>query len=121
LSSKKRTAIFAILTRLRQAVLHPTLVLKRLNLNIKEQRKAKGRSAEERAADQDLDSIKSLIDRYATGSGSQDDRELSLASSQVMEELLEGGDDDASECLVCQEVSPYFYRSVAQVTDVTRS
>lgn len=40
------TAIFAILTRLRQAVLHPTLVLKRLNLNIKDHQQVKRTAAE---------------------------------------------------------------------------
>lgn len=96
------TAIFAILTRLRQAVLHPTLVLKRLNLNIKERRGGKARTTEEKELDAEDAAIKKLLDRYAVGSGNG-------AGSQVIEELLAKGEDDneVEECLICNEVSDF--------------
>lgn len=90
-----RTAIFAILTRLRQAVLHPLLVLKRLNMNIEAKKKIKGRSAAEKAGDVEDDTIKALLDDYAAGSDSKD-----------MEVLLRGTaeQEEMEECLICHEV-----------------
>ncbi|GAA6004576.1 hypothetical protein JCM11491_002156 [Sporobolomyces phaffii] len=99
------TAIFSILMRLRQAVLHPTLVLKRLKENLAAQGKAR------RAADADdlelatgeIDdyAIQKMIERYsASKDGSFGD--------EVLEGLLEPkeeGDivEDDSECILCLE------------------
>ncbi|GAA5863251.1 hypothetical protein JCM1840_002523 [Sporobolomyces johnsonii] len=96
------TAIFSILMRLRQAVLHPTLVLKRLKENLA----AKGKTLtadddDELALAGDLDesAIQKLIERYsATKEGTY--------ASGVLKELLEPkaeGEGGEGECMLCME------------------
>jgi hypothetical protein len=66
------TAIFAILTRLRQAVLHPSLILKRLKENLLAQGvKRRDPSSDELGADGELDErdIQTMIERYTAGKG----------------------------------------------------
>ncbi|GAA5855673.1 hypothetical protein JCM8547_001639 [Rhodosporidiobolus lusitaniae] len=68
------TAIFAILTRLRQAVLHPSLVLKRLKENLREKGSKKTAAQDEElelAGNGELDerSIERMIERWMSGRG----------------------------------------------------
>ena len=97
--------------RLRQAVLHPTLVLKRLKENLAA--KGKARKAADNDDDDDLDlthgmlddtAIQKLIERYsASKDGSGPDEKL----LQELLEPQEEGDavENDSECMLCMEVS----------------
>ncbi|GAA6061262.1 hypothetical protein JCM10212_000703 [Sporobolomyces blumeae] len=100
------TAIFSILMRLRQAVLHPTLVLKRLKENLA----AKGvrRSLTDAELEVDLTSgeldevgIRKMIENYASskngGAGSDALQEL-LAPKEEADPL-----DSDTECMLCLE------------------
>lgn len=77
--------------RLRQAVLHPSLVLKRLSQNLEANKKLKGRSASDRAGDIDEEAIKALISGYGKGGG--------------LDALLDDDDQQSQECAVCFDVS----------------
>ncbi|GAA5974575.1 hypothetical protein JCM5350_001200 [Sporobolomyces pararoseus] len=102
------TAIFSILMRLRQAVLHPTLVLKRLKENLATQgrRPITSNDSDDLEAQikegQRIDdfAIQKMIEQYSRGKDGSD---------EVIEGLLEPkeeGDvvmDDDSECMVCFE------------------
>ncbi|ORY91570.1 SNF2 family N-terminal domain-domain-containing protein [Leucosporidium creatinivorum] len=92
------TAIFSILMRLRQAVLHPQLVLNRLNANLKANSLLKNRTAAQKEGDLDEKSIRDLILQYggaADGRGSY--------AKGVLEGLLGEGEDGEEEemCMVC--------------------
>ncbi|GAA5920015.1 hypothetical protein JCM1841_000379 [Sporobolomyces salmonicolor] len=96
------TAIFSILMRLRQAVLHPTLVLKRLKENLAAKGKALTSDDDDELAlvgDLDESAIQKLIERYsATKEGTY--------ASGVLRELLEPkaeGDGGEGECMLCME------------------
>ena len=104
------TAIFSILMRLRQAVLHPTLVLKRLKENLA----AKGKSrltadnddSAPAAGELDEAGIQKLIERYAaTKDGG--------STIDILDGLLEPkeeGDplENDTESLLCMEVCTSF-------------
>lgn len=101
------TAIFSILMRLRQAVLHPSLVLKRLkeNLRIKQAATNTGAPEEDMGEIEDV-AIQRLIERYVAGSA---DAGSEKAASQVIDEMLEvsgskGAEVDVGECMLCMEV-----------------
>lgn len=106
-SIRNVTAIFSILMRLRQAVLHPTLVLKRLKENLAAQGKPRKNAdvsdLELATANMDDYTIQKMIEKYsAAKDGSFGD--------EVLEGLLEPkeeGDvvEDDSECMLCLEVS----------------
>lgn len=95
--------------RLRQAVLHPSLVLKRLKENLR----AKGvnRTAIEddpvaQAGELEETAIQRLIERYTAGLASED---LAEGTQDAIDEMLEvkdeGGADEAeAECMLCMEV-----------------
>lgn len=87
---KNVTAIFAVLMRLRQAVLHPALVLK----SISNRAETTGETTPEDRA------IKALIVKYCAGESSTADSEA------VMKDL--GVDDEAETCFWCNStvVSP---------------
>lgn len=87
--------------RLRQAVLHPHLVLGRLSLNLAQKKKEKGRSAIELAGDADEESIKQLLTNYA---GNVEDSEEEAQMSQSVTAILNPGKESAY-CVVCFEVS----------------
>lgn len=100
-SRRNVTAIFSILMRLRQAVLHPTLVLKRLVQNLATSKKEGGRSKADRALDAEDEAIKRLISRfsesrYQPGSAQNGSDELML---------LDDEDEDVPECSLCLDVS----------------
>lgn len=84
--------------RLRQAVLHPGLVLKRLSQNLAANKKLKGRTKAEKLADVEEEGIKLLIESYGgrvqssskAGEGTVDDTE----------------EDPVDDCIICLEVSP---------------
>ncbi|SCV70982.1 BQ2448_3744 [Microbotryum intermedium] len=84
------TAIFSILMRLRQAVLHPSLVLKRLEANLRE----KG-DADERA-------IQQRIIKYL-GSSSLADAMLDEATNGVLEPAEEE-EEGHTDCMVCGDL-----------------
>ncbi|BGP07126.1 DNA helicase rad5 [Rhodotorula toruloides] len=102
------TAIFSILMRLRQAVLHPSLVLKRLKENLR----AKGlnRTAIDddpiaQAGELEETAIQRLIERYTAGLASQG---VAEGTQDAIDELLEvkdeGDADEAGiECMLCME------------------
>lgn len=94
------TAIFSILMRLRQAVLHPSLVLKRLSSNL-EANKGKDRTEEEEAADIDDEAIKKMITDYATAGGA--------FAKSALDDILQGDEEDVIEfvgqCMICLDVS----------------
>lgn len=106
--------------RLRQAVLHPTLVLKRLKENLAAQGKARkdADAGDLELATSDLDdhAIQKMIEKYsASKDGSFGD--------EVLEGLLEPkeeGDavEDDSECMLCLEVRSL--QSLALAKAVTR-
>lgn len=94
------TAIFSILMRLRQAVLHPQLVLNRLNTNLKANSLLKGRTAAQKEGDLDEKAIRDLIVQYggaADGRGSY--------AKGVLEGMLGEGDGEEEMCMVCLDVS----------------
>ena len=107
------TAIFSILMRLRQAVLHPSLVLKRLkeNLRIRQAQRAAGHVGSEDADGgvgpiEDV-AIQRMIERYIAGSA---DAGSEAAASQVIDEMLDidsshGVKPELGECMLCMEVS----------------
>ncbi len=107
------TAIFSILMRLRQAVLHPSLVLKRLkeNLRIRQAQRAAGHGDSEDADGgvgpiEDV-AIQRMIERYIAGSA---DAGSEAAASQVIDEMLDidsshGVKPELGECMLCMEVS----------------
>lgn len=109
------TAIFSILMRLRQAVLHPSLVLKRLKENLRNrQAQGAGDAAEEMGQIEDV-GIQRMIERYIAGAA-EDDSEA--AASQVVDDMLDvssahGAKPELGECMLCMEVS-------ASVIDVYR-
>lgn len=89
--------------RLRQAVLHPHLVLKRLVSNLKANKAIKGRSALELQGDLDEDAIRKMIVGYG------EDGDGSYAKG-VLEGILGEGDDKDDEgeiepCMICMDVS----------------
>lgn len=91
-----------VLMRLRQAVLHPELVLKRLAHNLEEKKKTKGRSRADLDGDLDEESIKKLIGNYGKRG-----EESGAYQSQVLQDLLASQDADeeeAAECVICMEV-----------------
>ncbi|GAA5841303.1 hypothetical protein JCM9279_000609 [Rhodotorula babjevae] len=93
------TAIFSILMRLRQAVLHPSLVLKRLKENLRAQG-IKRAVADSDLADEHEDvAIERLIERYMRGAKSGKEAE------KAIEELLEpkGEVEGEGECMLCME------------------
>ena len=85
--------------RLRQAVLHPSLVLKRLASNL-EANKGKDRTEEEEAGDLDDEAIKKLITDYATAGGAY--------TKSALDDILQGDDADeievAGQCMICLDV-----------------
>jgi len=96
--------------RLRQAVLHPTLVLKRLKENLAAKGKARKAATDD---DDDLDlthgmlddtAIQKLIERYSASKDGEGPDEKLL---QELLEPKEEGDavEDDSECMLCMEVS----------------
>ncbi|GAA5986669.1 hypothetical protein JCM10908_003851 [Rhodotorula pacifica] len=110
------TAIFSILMRLRQAVLHPSLVLKRLKENLRIRR---AQHASNRGGDDDEDggsgqmgqiedvSIQRMIERYIAGSADAD-ADPEAAASQVIDEMLDvsgshGAEPELGECMLCME------------------
>ncbi|BGP15266.1 DNA helicase rad5 [Rhodosporidiobolus nylandii] len=106
------TAIFAILTRLRQAVLHPSLVLKRLKENL-----AAAGVRKTAADDADLPlagsgalderSIQKLIERFTASEslGAEAGGSVERAIEEVMEvkEEGEGGVEEEEDCPLCME------------------
>lgn len=99
------TAIFSILMRLRQAVLHPSLVLKRLKENLRAAgiKKRSALVVDDTDADEHEDvAIERLIERYMRGAKSGKEAE------RAIEELLQPkGEPDAEgegECMLCMEV-----------------
>ncbi|TNY22091.1 SNF2 family N-terminal domain-containing protein [Rhodotorula diobovata] len=98
------TAIFSILMRLRQAVLHPSLVLKRLKENLRAAgiKKRSALVVDDTDADEHEDvAIERLIERYMRGAKSGKEAE------RAIEELLQPkGEPDAEgegECMLCME------------------
>lgn len=93
--------------RLRQAVLHPSLILKRLTENLKAASKL-SRTKEEKAVDIDETAIANLIRGYAAG-------EQNLAGEGFLRELLDKSEDEGEgqiECAVCEDVSEFFPREI---------
>lgn len=88
------TAIFSILMRLRQAVLHPSLVLKRLRQNLEASKQQTGKSKEDKAADAEEEVIEKLLASFSAG----------RYSSQVKASQLPDLDEDAPECCICSDV-----------------
>lgn len=87
--------------RLRLAVLHPSLVLKRLLQNLADAKAGNGRTKAERENDLDEAEIVKLITAYAKG-------ESDGPASQVMQDLLDRASGDGEEdvqCGVCFEPS----------------
>jgi DNA repair protein RAD5 len=120
------TAIFSILMRLRQAVLHPSLVLKRLkeNLRIRQAQRAAGHVNSEDADGgsgqagpiEDV-AIQRMIERYIAGSA---DAGSEAAASQVIDEMLDidsshGVKPELGECMLCMEVSSRMAESCRDV------
>ncbi|BGP39099.1 DNA helicase rad5 [Rhodotorula kratochvilovae] len=97
------TAIFSILMRLRQAVLHPSLVLKRLKENLRLagiKRTAIDDDAPAPAGEFEDVAIQRLIERYMRGAKSGKEAE------RAIEELLEPkgeADEGEGECMLCME------------------
>ncbi|KAL8292853.1 hypothetical protein RQP46_000547 [Phenoliferia psychrophenolica] len=90
------TAIFSILMRLRQAVLHPSLVLKRLVQNLEASKKLTGKSKDEIQADVEEEVIRKLIARFT------ESRYHGGASQKAVDVLaLAGADADAPGCAIC--------------------
>lgn len=100
---KNVTAIFSILMRLRQAVLHPSLVLGRLASNLAAKKKLK-RSIEEKAEDDDEEIVRKLLVAY------NDSTEDSGKNSAKIEELMDSdlAECEVSDCIICLEVSHFF-------------
>ncbi|GAA6039077.1 hypothetical protein JCM8097_005308 [Rhodosporidiobolus ruineniae] len=111
------TAIFAILMRLRQAVLHPSLVLKRLKEKLNEQgvKKRAASPSEPNGVDElDERDIQRMIERFtkgedlglSVGSGGAGGKAKEVAS-QAIDDLLEVKDEDqvgeGDECPLCLE------------------
>lgn len=96
------TAIFSILMRLRQAVLHPSLVLKRLKENLRAQGIKRAVADSELADEHEDVAIERLIERYMRGAKSGKEAE------KAIEELLEpkGEVEGEGECMLCMEVRP---------------
>ena len=78
--------------RLRQAVLHPGLVLSRLAHNLEEKKKLKGRSLADLEGDLDDESIKKLIGNY--GKRGEGDH---VYQTQVLQDLLASQNADEVE------------------------
>ncbi|KPV77426.1 uncharacterized protein RHOBADRAFT_51281 [Rhodotorula graminis WP1] len=93
------TAIFSILMRLRQAVLHPSLVLKRLKENLRAQGIKRAVVDSELADEHEDVAIERLIERYMRGAKSGKEAE------RAIEELLEpkGEVEGEGECMLCME------------------
>ena len=86
--------VFALLMRLRQAVLHPSLLLKRIAQNLAEA-KGKPKTDEEAAADAVEKGIQSLVEAY----GGMSKEETASLHSQTNELLA------TQVCAICFEVS----------------
>ncbi|GAA6046444.1 hypothetical protein JCM3770_004927 [Rhodotorula araucariae] len=97
------TAIFSILMRLRQAVLHPSLVLKRLKENLRMagiKRTAIDDDAPVPLGEFEDIAIQRLIERYMRGAKSGKEAE------RAIEELLEPkgeAEEGEGECMLCME------------------
>jgi DNA repair protein RAD5 len=88
---KNVTHIFALLTCLRQAVLHPMLVLQKMPSGIKDEGDPSAAKPEEM-------SIKQMIANYASGGDKG-------YAAQVLQELVKGGDSgQETECCICLDV-----------------
>lgn len=85
--------VFALLMRLRQAVLHPSLLLKRIAQNLAES-KGKQKTDDEKVAEASEKNIQSLVEQY----GGASREEIINILSQTAEPSLLG-------CCVCFEVS----------------
>lgn len=72
----------AIITRLRQACLHPTLLLK----------------AGAKGADPSVKLVRKMVAKWLTGSGGESETE------EVLEELNESDDDLQPACMLCHDV-----------------
>ena len=83
--------------RLRQAVLHPTLVLKRLTDNLAEA-KGKAKTKAEREVEVDEGEIAKMIENYAKGEG---------GNEKLIQEMLDRDDGvgEVQECEICLDVS----------------
>lgn len=83
--------------RLRQAVLHPTLVLKRLTDNLAEA-KGKSKTKAEREVQVDEGEIAKMIQNYAKGEG---------GNEALIQEMLDRdeGVGEVQECEICLDVS----------------
>jgi DNA repair protein RAD5 len=99
------TMVFALLMRLRQAVLHPSLLLKKLAQNLAES-KGKPKTDDEVIAEVAEKSIQSLVEAYG---GISKDEVVNLLSQTAEPSLL--------GCCICFEVSPPSFR-VSQFTRV---
>lgn len=89
--------------RLRQAVLHPQLVLKRLAQNLAEKKKLKGRTQSDIDGELDEEGIKKLLDSYSgTDKEEEGGRREGAYPSQVLQALLDG-DEEVDECVICFE------------------
>lgn len=86
--------------RLRQAVLHPSLVLKRLKENLRAQGIKRAVADSELADEHEDVAIERLIERYMRGAKSGKEAE------KAIEELLEpkGEVEGEGECMLCMEV-----------------
>ncbi|GAA5955129.1 hypothetical protein JCM3765_003203 [Sporobolomyces pararoseus] len=93
------TAIFSILMRLRQAVLHPTLVLKRLKENLVAQGGRRPLDSDQGERVDDF-AIQKMIEQYSRGKNGSDEVIESLLESKEEGDVLE---DDESECMICLE------------------
>lgn len=86
------TMVFALLMRLRQAVLHPSLLLKKLAQNLAES-KGKPKTDDEVVAEVAEKSIQSLVEAYG---GISKDEVVNLLSQTAEPSLL--------GCCICFEV-----------------
>lgn len=104
--SKNYTAIFAVLMRLRQAVLHPMLVLKKIK-NPNDTDTEDEESAAFAKGDIEED-IKELIAKYTAGA--EDEDSVAYATqvlNKLLEEQSEGKEtEEEEECPLCLSVSP---------------
>lgn len=89
--------------RLRQAVLHPQLVLKRLAQNLAEKKHAKARTQDDLDGDLDEEAIKKLLNSYSGTDGKEGSQaEGGAYQSQVLQALLDG-EEEEDECVICFE------------------
>ncbi|KAM0747434.1 hypothetical protein T439DRAFT_305206 [Meredithblackwellia eburnea MCA 4105] len=81
------TAIFSILMRLRQAVLHPSLILKRLLQNLNESKNNKKRCASDIEAEKEEMEIYKLIAQYSENVGALTADEIEEKACNICEDL----------------------------------